>query len=309
MTNTGLKFISFDNMEINYYKWQKKFTNDVTGVVLIIHGMAEHALRYENFANYLNECGYIVYALDYRGHGITGLNSGELGSLGEKGWQSVIKDIHKMVDIIKNEFPQLPLYLFGHSMGSLLARTCIIQYGREFKGVILSGTTNGGSPIITKIGLIISKIMVLIEGSKKTSSFMTRLTFGNYNKKFSTDRFGFQWLTRDESIVQKYTEDPLCGFECTWGFYKEMLGGIDFISNPKNISQVPVDLNVLILYGEDDPVGNYGSDVKKVYDIYEKRGMDNIKLKSYPQYRHEILNELNKEVVYEDIIDWLQQFI
>lgn len=305
MGRTNLKFKTHDGTNITYYRWNH-MTQNKNGIVLILHGMAEHGLRYEAFAEYLNQKGLIVYACDHRGHGATGKTINKLGHFHGDGWQCVVDDIHYLLSLIKDQHNNLPIFLFGHSMGSLLARSCIYQFGNEFDGVILSGTTNGINFISRIIGLTLSKTMAFIYGVEKESKLLNDLFFGNYNKKFEGD-IGYEWLSRDLEAVKEYNDDDLCGFTCTTGFFVDMMIGINTIVQKNNINKVPKELPMFILSGGKDPVGSNGKDVRKTYAMYKSSGIKNVKFKLYKDGRHEMLNELNKKDVYKDILQWIKQ--
>ncbi|MFZ7134227.1 MAG: lysophospholipase [Eubacteriales bacterium] len=304
MSDHEFEFQAYDGVHISYYKWEHEPGQTLQGIILILHGMAEHALRYKNFAQFLNVSGFTVFACDHRGHGKTGIATGTLGDF-EAGWQAVVNDIHQLVGIVKKENKDLPIIVLGHSMGSLLARSCIMQFGNEFQGVILSGTTNSVNAISRIMGLRLSQMTALIYGSNKKSKFLQGLFFGNYNKTFSNDHGGYDWLSRDRKIVQEYNDDPLCGFTCTAGFYVEMMRGIKSVVNAHHLTKIPKDLPIFILSGAKDPVGSNGKDVQKAFDLYKKQGIKNISVKLYEGGRHEMLNEVNREEVYQDILHWI----
>ena len=294
---------------IYYYRWNISEEVKEKGVVLLLHGMAEHAFRYKEFANFLNQNGFIVYADDHRGHGKTGAKQGKLGYLGEAGWDLLVDDVYLLLNIIKSNHEGLPVILFGHSMGSILAKTCISEYGSEFDGVILSGTTNGVGLLTRKLGLYLSKTVSLLSGGKKQSPFLHSVCFGNYNKGFGLDT-PFEWLSRDKKVIKDYIEDELCGFICTSGFYADMLDGINRNAKVKNIKKVPSSLPMFIISGTKDPVGSYSKDIKVVYGLYKNVAkLDNVKYKLFEDARHELLNEINKEEVYNDVLNWLKYIL
>lgn len=306
MKKEEFTFKGKEAVHIYYYRWQVPEEVETKGIVLILHGMAEHALRYVDFANFLSEHGYIVYAVDHRGHGKTGKSIDSLGYFGEGGWNLLVNDVHQLLSIIKSNHKDIPIILFGHSMGSILARTCISEYGSEFDAVILSGTSNGKTGFLRKTSLCLAKIITFITGGKEKSSFMDKLAFGNYNKKFSKDTL-VEWLTRDEEKKQEYIDDELCGFICTSSLFVDMLDGINRNAKKSNVKRVPINLPMYIFSGTMDPVGNYGKDVVDTYELYKDvAGLENVKLKLYENGRHEMLNEINNDEVYKDILEWIE---
>ncbi|NLJ90123.1 MAG: alpha/beta hydrolase [Clostridiales bacterium] len=302
-------FKGSEDANIYYYRWNTSDNLKARGVVLILHGMAEHALRYDDFANFLNEHGFIVYADDHRGHGKTGKTAGKLGYFGDGGWDLLVEDTKTLVGIIKSSHKDLPVILFGHSMGSILAKTCIHEYGDEFDGVILSGSTNGVGIVTRKLGLFLSQIVSLLTGREKVSKLMESVSFGSYNKGLG-NLSPFEWLSRDRKVIQDYMDDELCGFTCTAGFYRDMLDGINRNAKAKNISKTPKNLPMFIISGTMDPVGNFTKDIREIYNLYKNiANLENIKCKLYDGARHELLNELNKDEVYNDILKWLNQVL
>lgn len=302
-----LNFISNDGTKVAYYRWENKSHERVKGIILILHGMAEHAQRYNDFSRYLVSNNFIVYACDLRGHGKTGANSGNLGHFHNNDWENIIGDIQQLIRIVRKTYQDLPLYLLGHSMGSLLARTCAFEFGHEFKGIILSGTTNGINSICRTVGLLLSKCTVFFYSKTKRSNTLQQLFLGNYSKILSGNK-GFDWLSRDNNKVQEYTNDKYCGFTCTASFFVELIKGLNNVMKIKNLNLIPRDLPILIISGEKDPVGSNGSEAYKTFNIYKSIGLDLIELKLYKDCRHEVLNEVNRKEVYKDIVKTLNSF-
>ena len=306
MKREEFTFKGKEAVDIFYYRWQVPEELEAKGIFLILHGMAEHSFRYDNFANFLCEHGYIVYATDHRGHGKTGKSIDRLGYFGEGGWSLLVNDVYQLLSIIKSNHKDIPIILFGHSMGSILAITCISEYGSEFDEVILSGTTNGNSGFFRKSSLCLAKIIAFFTDGQKKSPLMDKVAFGKYNKKFSKET-SVEWLTRDEEKKQEYLDDELCGFICTASFFVDMLDGINKNAKESNVERVPSNLPMYIFSGTMDPVGNYGKDVFNTYELYKDVAkLENVKLKLYEDGRHEMLNEVNKDEVYKDILEWIE---
>ena len=307
MIEKTFTFKSTDNKEIFTYKWLPDEPDKIWLVMQIVHGMAEHAGRYRDFAKFLTDNGIAVYANDLRGHGKTAKSRDELGFFKDKdGWKQVLEDIRALTHIIRDEHPDQPIVLFGHSMGSLFARAYISIYPDDVNGVILSGTS-GESGFLPILGQFIALIQGAISGKRKPSKLLHTMTFKKYNKPFEPAKTAFDWLSRDEQKVQEYIDDPLCGFVVSNRFYFDLLKVVQLISSRPTFINTPKELPMLIISGDKDPVGNFGKGVKKVYNNYLKTGHKNIMLKLYPGARHEILNETNRQKVYNDILNWLKE--
>jgi len=306
MKSNNMTFQSADGSEIFYHQWLPGGKKKIKGAVQIAHGMAEHSKRYSRFAEALTKKGFVVYANDHRGHGQT---AGSLDNVGyfadDNGWGLVVEDMHQLTQIIKNNHPDTPVFLFGHSMGSFLSRNYIFLYGDEIKGVILSGT--GGDPgILGKVGRYIAKNESKKKGKKYRSPLLKKLSFGKFNNAFKPNRTEFDWLSRDDAEVDKYVADPYCGGDFTAGFYMDLLSGINEINNFKNIQKIPKNLPIYIFSGDKDPVGGKNAKgVKQVCMSYKKAGVKDASCKFYPDGRHEMLNEINREEVFNDVIQWL----
>jgi alpha-beta hydrolase superfamily lysophospholipase len=224
----------------------------------------------------------------------------------EDGWELVVDDLNELTKRIKQENPDLPVFLFGHSMGSFLSRRYIQKYGEGLSGVILSGT--GGDPgILGSIGVWVAKQEIKKRGKKGKSKLLNKLSFGSYNKAFKPNRTEFDWLSRDEKEVDKYIEDPYCGEVATAGFFYDMLVGIKLLDKPERLRQVPKDLPVLIFSGDKDPVGQNSRGVLKTYRNFQMVGIKDVDCKLYQGGRHEMLNEINKDEVFSDVVDWLHK--
>ncbi len=303
MKSNALTFKTPDGVDIHYFQWLPD--GDVRAVVQIAHGMAEHAARYERFAQKLCDAGFAVYANDHRGHGQT---AGSLENVGyfadHDGWQLVKDDLGQLMGIAKDENPGLPVFLLGHSMGSLLIRDFIFDHGAEIKGAILSGTV-GDPGFQGKIGLAVAKMIARFKGRRYPSPLLTKLSFGEFNKPFAPNRTDFDWLSRDEAEVDKYVADPFCGGLFSAGFWVDFLGGLNTLLDPGRVGRIPRDLPILLFSGEQDPCGANTAGVKQVCDSYIKAGLTDVTCKFYEGGRHEMLNEVNREEVYADVISWI----
>lgn len=308
MVSKNFTFKSDDGTEVFVYKWTPE-NIEIKGIVQISHGMAETAARYGRFANILTKNGYIVYASDHRGHGKTAGDVESLGYLGDKdGFDWLVKDLYKLTKIIKDENPDLPLFLFGHSMGSFAAQRYIMLYGKELKGVILSGS-NGKQGILLDIGSMIAKREIKKYGRKSPSEKLNNLVFGNYNKAFKPNRTEFDFLSRDNDEVDLYIDDPFCGTVFTTGFFYDFFVGLKVIEDKENIALVPKDLPIYIFSGDKDPVGKFGRGVINLYNRYKEHGTKDLEYKLYKDGRHEMLNETNRDEVMNDVVQWLDSHV
>lgn len=300
----NFKFKDSDGVELNAYKWIPD--GEILGIIQICHGMTETILRYDEFARYLNDNGYIVYGYEHRGHGDTAKSKESLGYIADsEGFDWLVKDLYEMINLAKVENENLPLYLFGHSMGSFVSQRFIELYGREIDGVILSGS-NGEPPGLTSIGIILSKLEIKLFGRRHTSNMMDKLSFGGFNKKFKPNRTSFDWLCSVDSEVDKYIENEKCGFVCSASFYYDLLRGLKTIHKAENFKTIPIELPIYMIAGEMDPVGDCGKGIINLYDKLIKNGIKDVKYKLYGGKRHEILNEDNKIEVMNDVIAWLK---
>jgi len=302
-------FKSDEGMDIYVYNWRPDEEIQIKGVVQIAHGMAETAARYERFAKVLTDNGYIVYIHDHRGHGNTAKTIENLGYLAEKdGFKWLVEDVHKLSEIIKKENPALPLFLFGHSMGSFVTQRYIMLYGKELKGTILSGSNGKQGPILN-IGAFLAKREAKKNGRKAQSSKLDKLSFGSFNNAFKPNRTAFDWLSRDNDEVDKYIKDPFCGTVFTCGFFYDFLSGLKEIEKDENIALVPKDLPVFIFAGDKDPVGKNGKGIIRLFNTYKKFNIKDVTYKLYKDGRHEMLNESNRDEVMSDVINWLNNHL
>jgi alpha-beta hydrolase superfamily lysophospholipase len=308
MKTTTFSLHSSEGQDIVVYKWQPENISSYQGILQLAHGMAEHAGRYHDFAGELCKAGFIVYASDHRGHGKTAGNLDNFGYIGQNGWEQLIKDIYSLTRFTKKEYPELPIFLFGHSMGSFLVRNYLFDYGKELKGVILSGT--GGDPgILAAIGKFIAMVICRTRGERYRSKLLHNLTFGNYNKRIKDPRTKYDWLSRDKKVVDDYIDDDYCGGVFTASFFYEIASGLQEINKKENLGRIPVELPILLVSGTEDPVGNYTKGVLQVYQNFRKAGIKDVRYKLYEGARHEVLNETNKREVYRDVLAWLSEHL
>ena len=292
--------------KIHCCKWQPE--GQPKAVVQIVHGIAEFVERYDGFANYLTSLGYVVVAEDHMGHGQS-INGDGIQGYFHGGWFHAVADTYTLLTQTKQEYPNIPYVLFGHSMGSFMARTILCKYPDSgIAAAIICGT--GWQPTFAMPAII--KIMDAVckkTGETNPSEMLQKLIFGGYNNKVEHPRTDFDWLTRDAEIVDAYAAHPLCGFTASCGLLREMMKGIYYIQKKENLAFMRKDLPVFFIAGGDDPVGSYGKGVRQAADNFTKAGMTDVSCRIYPLCRHEILNEINKEEIFEDIVQWMENKI
>ena len=272
-------------------------------VLQIAHGMAEHFERYDPFIERLSAAGIAVYTNDHVGHGKSVKSEEDKGYFGEKGWQTMVDDCHALYLIAKADYPDLPYYFFGHSMGSFVAREYARRYGAELSGAIFCGT--GGSNPAAGAGVLVAKLIAAFKNERHRSAFINDLAFGAYNKTFE-GRTPFDWLTRDQSVVDAYIADPDCGYLFTLNGYIGLFQALSTVSKDDWYHGVLADLPILLIAGAEDPVGNYGKGVAEVCDRLTETGHRKVEMKLYADCRHEILNEPEVfDTVVEDVLAFI----
>ncbi len=305
MKRTDFTFASRDNKtQLHAVRWEPENT-EVIGVLQIVHGMAEHVDRYEAFAEYLTQKGFVVTADDHLGHGKSVQEGGIQGYFCKQDAATVVvRDVHRLKKLTQEQYVGVPYYVLGHSMGSFILRNYLFRYGKGIDGAIVMGTGMVPAPVALLLKIMAS-VGCLFGKSEKPSKFIDGIAFGANQKKIENPRTNFDWLTKEEAVVDKYIEDPDCGFVFTCNGFKTLGELILRLHKKSNIEKMPVTLPVFFVSGEDDPVGDYGEAVKKVYKSFVDEGMQKVSIKLYPGDRHEILNETDKETVYEDLYEWL----
>lgn len=301
-------FGSADNItQLHGIKWIPE--GKIKGIIQISHGMLEHIDRYDEFASFMSSRGILVVGHDHLGHGSSLLSEEKRGYFSEKeGNKTVLRDIHSLRLKIEEEYPGVPYFLMGHSMGSFLVRQYITTYGKGIKGLFIVGT--GHQPYsLVQMGLLISKVIAAFKGEQYRSKFVNSLAIGSNNNYFKPSRTAVDWLSRDEKIVDTYINDKRNDFIFTLNAYLNMFSGMLELYNMKNLKKIPKDLPVIFMSGDKDPVGNFGKDIKKLVKQYQALGISDVSYKLYKDDRHEILNELDRDIVYNDMIRFVKKHL
>ena len=278
----------------------------VKGVLQMCHGMAEYIERYHDFAEFLCANGYYVVGHDHLGHGKSITGTDKLGFFHEKkGNEYVIVDIHSLRVLTEKKYPNLPYFILGHSMGSFLVRQYLGGYGAGLSGAIVMGTGDQPTPLLMA-GKCLCRIMALLHGWDYHSQMVDGMAAGGYEKHFADETDGSNWLSRNVDNVRKYKNDPMCGYMFTVNAYYHMFSGMIRMNQQEKEGRISKSLPIFLVAGQNDPVGNYGKSVESVFKKYKECGMKDVMLKLYQNDRHEILNELDREQVYQDIWKWME---
>ena len=290
--------------QIHYCKWMPE--GDIKAVVQIVHGIVEHVERYDEFARYLNSMGYAVVAEDHMGHGQS-VNGGGIQGYFHGGWYKAVEDSYHLLKDARAEYPDIPYILLGHSLGSFMTRTMLCLHPDSgISGVILSGTAwkfPAVMPAVVKaVELVCRKV-----GETNVSEKLLDLAFGSMNTRIEHPRKPADWVCRDNRIVDNH---PMTlGVQPKAGLLRDMVIGVHGIQQKKNLSKMKKDRPVLFISGGDDPVGDYGKGIHACADAFRNAGMTDVSVRIYPLCRHEILNEINKEEIFEDIVEWIEKKI
>ena len=277
------------------------------GHVHILHGMAEHIGRYEDFAQYLVGKGYVVSGHDHRGHGHTGLKHDQFGFFAEKkGFERVTEDVREVLHAVREDLEVPKPIIFGHSMGSFIARRYIQKYGASVSKLVLSGTM-GPNGLNEKAGKWLAVAFAGVRGKHTANKMLYNLSFGTFNNGFDNVKTGFDWLSSDEKEVQKFIHDPLCGFVAANQFFVDLVDGLNKIHQRKEIANIPKDLPILMISGSMDPVGGHTKGIWKVAERYKTEGIIDVTVVIREGQRHEILNEIGKEETYKLIAKWMEK--
>lgn len=268
-------------------------------VVQLVHGICEYIQRYRPFAEFLVNRGFVVTGNDHLGHGKTVNSSDEFGYF--TNWFDLVRDTHILRLAIGDCFPNLPYFLLGHSMGSFVARTYLIDYPGTLNGCILSGTGQEAAATVA-----LGKWLTGLGDPHVGNKLFYDLSIGAYNDKFKPNRTSADWISRDRDAVDAYLNDPLCSFQTTAGMNHAMMCGLQYIANRSNLARMDPDTPIYFMSGDQDPVGDMGAGVRKVARMFLDTTVKDLTVRLYPGGRHEMLNEINRADVFEDVLGWIE---
>jgi alpha-beta hydrolase superfamily lysophospholipase len=280
---------------------------NVKGIVQIVHGIGEFVERYDDLANFFCRHGILVVAEDHMGHGGS-VGDGALWGYFHGGWFAAVEDIYRLMKDTMAEYPHSPYVLYGHSMGSFMVRTILCRYpDAGLTGAVICGTGwQSGAAVVA--GKATTGLICTLFGERKTSGFLQKLMFGGYTSRIRDSKTRSDWLTRDDAVVSAYEADSRCGCQiATAGLLRDLMHGIDYVQRPANLRRMDRKLLLLLIEGACDPVANYGKAANCLAHALRRVGVENVTLKTYPQCRHELHNELNKQEVYDDVLNWIER--
>lgn len=299
---TGSYASSDGRSTIVYSLWEPE--TPARAVLQISHGMCEYVGRYAGFAEFLTAHGIAVAGNDHIGHGRSAATEDDLGFIPrDAGGDALVADLFTLTGILKERFPSMPYFLMGHSMGSFIARLYLSAHGEGLDGAIITGT--GGPDNPTGIAKLMARADAAFHSPRHRSHFINNLAFGSYAKHYGRGASPYDWLSRDEENKRRYAADPFCTFIFTADGFYTLFSMLSRVSDKRWPATLPSTLPVLMVSGDDDPVGSYGRGVEKIYRRLLAAGMKDVTLKLYPDDRHEILNEVDRDKVMADILAWL----
>lgn len=304
MSLQTFNFRASDGQDVFCYRWLPETAP--RAVIHIAHGMGEHAGRYAWTASQLAHAGFAVFMDDHRGHGKTAT---QLGDFGADGWNRTLADLHEMNQQYSQDYPGIPKVMFGHSMGSMLTEQYIELHGETLDAAIISGSPGFAHPVLSWVLRLLCRFEAWRLGPLQTSALLQQLVFGSANKPFAADTTepsGFEWLSRDARQVKAYVDDPMCGFVPFPASLRDIFNGAAWTQRQASVNQIPAQLPLYLFSGSADPVHNKMRDLNRLLAAYGKASL-NLQTCFYPEGRHEMLNELNRDEVMQDIRQWLEQ--
>lgn len=306
------KFILKDYLKNDIHVYKYEPVEKPKAIVHIVHGASEHFARYGLFAEYLTKNGYLVIGCDFLGHGLSAKTLDYVHFADKNGDVLAYESIVLVKEYIEENYKGLPVYLIGHSMGSFLSRKLILDFPDFYKKTILSGTGNAKKGLVSA-GRFLINVIKLSNGPKHISKMVDEMSMGGYPKTLkkagiiSENAIDEAWLTRDEEIQNYYKNSEMCGQPFTVQAYYDLLTWVKDVTNPKHINNGPKEMPIYLMSGHHDPVSNMGKEIIELFNLMKKQGYQNVKMKLYPDCRHEILNEVNKDEVYKDMLDFLNE--
>ena len=301
------RFLSTDGKH-NVFARECTPDGEVRAVLQIAHGVAEHIYRYAPFMEFLAENGFVVVENDHLGHGKTAENEQELCFFAEKdGWNDVVSDMDTLHKLTAAKYPGVPYFLFGHSMGSFYARWYAEKWPESITALVISGTA--GPSFMNVVGQRLAGLIARVKGPRYVSPLMVKLNFGSYCRKIENAQSPNAWLSRDKSVVKAYDADGLCTFRFTAATYREMLATLNHVSTKAWAQAIDKDLPVLLIAGDCDPVGDYGSGVRKVWAMLGDAGVRDLTCQIFEGGRHELHNETNRDEVFDYVLTWIEDHI
>lgn len=280
---------------------------EARAVVQIVHGMIEYIERYDGFASYLAERGYFVIGHDHLGHGESAASQDDWGFFEEEnGNRVLLEDIHQVRRRAQERYPDAPYILLGHSMGSFLVRQYLCIKGEGICEAVILGTGNMPASLL-RFGMFVTSTMAAVTGWRFRSRLVKLMVFGSYNKGIVPHRTAFDWISRDEAVVDTYRSEPKTSFDFTLNGYYNLFYSMLWLKKEEHLRRMRKDLPVLFASGTADPVGSYGKGVEAAAESFRAHGVTHVDVKLYPADRHEILNELDRQQVYEDLWRWMEE--
>jgi len=298
-----------DRIGLHVHRWLPE-TGASRGVVVVAHGMGEHAARYARLAERLTAAGYAVWAHDQRGHGRSVPSQHLLGDVGEADtWDRAVGDLRTLLRLARREHPGLPLVVLGHSMGSFMVQQLLPEEGDTLTAVVLSGSAAPAAGPLASVGRAAAWLERRARGDRTRSRALRTLLFDRFNRDFAPARTGFDWLSRDPDEVDRYVEDPLCGFVLSSRGFSDMLAALPRLGQPARLARIRGDLPVYLFSGERDPVHEGLRGLARLIRGYRAAGLTRVEHRIYADGRHEMLNETNRDEVVEDLLAWLRRVL
>ncbi len=301
MESLFFTFNAQDEKTIQVYKWKPETTPKA--LLLIVHGLADHARRYNEFAKYATKAGYVVYAPDLRGHGKTANGASGLGIIDNNGWNFIVNDLKILSEKMKTEYPNLPMFLFGHSLGSEFSLDYMIRWGTELKGVVLSAPQSQQPFYILLFGEMLGKNEIKKLGPVASSNTFKKLAWDKFNRVFKDSGTNFDWISTDSKAVKDYIDDPLCGWIPSTIFSTEITRGFKRTHKKSHREMIPNNLPIFVITGSQDSTNRFGKNVKILVSKLKRLGKT-IQLKIYSEKRHDLLHEQNRTEIIQDILKW-----